>query len=351
MSLTLLQRFYEIAKQEAEAPALGVHGHEGFQSLPWWYVKSRIKHFGLGLLEMGAKPGDYFYLLPSRHHTWIYSELGALSMGLQTLPLPPGLTAIQIDSLFAKYPPAFIYWGDGSPESVAWPSYKSLKALVTKSEDPLNIEIPPADFLTFRQVFNTGIQFESKHHAAYRRIRDALSPEQTMSPINVEASGQVVERPLKYQHVNAAMTHLLQTFQLPKMRKLFSDVDFWWTQGRVVALYCPFFLALEAVLGTNTQALFAQLQSTAPDLIFLGDSRLAQLEQELSSCLTDQPPPVFNGVQLQGRWRAFLQKRWIRRQLGGRARCLLGSRSLSEAAKKWLDAAKIRSLTLEASQP
>ena len=89
MSLTVIQRFYDLAKQEAEAPALGLSYDGSYHPLPWWFFKSKAKHFGLGLLEWGAAPGDYFYLLPSTQATWIYADLGALTTGLIVCPLPP----------------------------------------------------------------------------------------------------------------------------------------------------------------------------------------------------------------------------------------------------------------------
>jgi hypothetical protein len=347
MSLTLLQRFFEIAKQEAEAPALGVEVGESFQSLPWWFVKSRVKHFGLGLLEAGGKPGDYFYLLPSLHPTWIYSELGALTMGLKTLPLPPAMTKEAMERLFAKYPPAFIYWGDGGAETLPWSSYKTLKALVTKSEDSLHPEKPPPPFLSFREVFNSGIQFESKHHAAYRRTREDLQETHEMSPIWVDRRGTITERPVRYGDVNQMMTRLSQVFHLPKIRRIFSDVDFWWTEGRMIGVYWPLFLALQAVRCGENTSLLEQFKATSPDVAFLSEASLAKLEHELSARLSPKSASTPGTNSLAMKWRTALQARRLRRQLGGKLRLLVTNSPLGPVLEKSLAAAKIRSLSPE----
>lgn len=348
MSLTLLQRFYEIAKQEAEAPALGLEQDGEYLSLPWWFVKSRVKHFGLGLLEAGAQAGEYFYLFPTRHPTWIYAELGALSMGLQTLPLPADLSFEKLQELFRKYPPSFLFWGDGPAAELSLSSYKTLRALISKSDDPLHPEPVPRPFFTFREIFNSGIRQETKHFGAYRKIRDSLDETRVMSPITVESSGEIRETPLRYEDVNVRCSALSQACLLTKPRRVFSDVNLWWTAGRVACLYWPLFLALQSIFAIEDKSLFSQLRMSRPDILYLSERRLLQLLEEMSLKfpLASDSPESAPAPRYLKWFRRRRISRWLRRQWGGKIKVLLSAGPGPAELRSFLDSAKIRSLNL-----
>ena len=322
MSLTIVQRFYEVAKQQAEAPALGISYDGDYHDLPWWFVKSKAKHFGIGLLEEGAREGEYFYLLSSPHPTWSYAELGALTIGLRTLPLPEDITETRLEALFHRYPPAFFYLGDKDLISfqAIFSRHRGLRRVILPTEAPPNFPMARS----FRKIFNEGIRSESRHHETYRRIRQGLEENREMSPLRVGADGELDETPLRYGDVNEACAKLSHALAGGKARRLLSNADLSRSFARIACLYWPIFSAIQSVFVGREEDLFSAARKFRPEALFLRRPQLATLEK---------------WVGVTGTWRRFWLRRRLRFQWGGRLRCLFSEVPLPEdlAAKTaWL---------------
>ncbi|HEX5034045.1 MAG TPA: hypothetical protein VFW62_06150, partial [bacterium] len=206
MTRTLIQRFYEVAKLQAESPALGLEYGGAYHELPWWFVKSKAKHFGMGLLEAGAREGEYFYLVASDEPEWIYAELGALTVGLRTLPLPKGIPDTAMAALFKRFPPAFFFASGVLPPPELFRGLKGLHRIIRTQEGAESRENLPVG--SFRRIFNSGIRCEAKHHTAFRRLREAADPSTELSPIRVDPDGLIRESSLNYGQVNELAARL-----------------------------------------------------------------------------------------------------------------------------------------------
>jgi hypothetical protein len=333
MSLTVVQRFYELAKQQAEAPALGMEYDGAYHDLPWWFVKSKAKHFGLGLLEAGAREGEYFYLSPSRHPFWIYAELGALTMGLQSAPLPASVSPAQLEDLFHQFPPAFFFL-----EETAFAEWrpllarqKSLRRILLPTELPSTRQGPEERLTSFRKVFNAGIRSEAKHHAEYRRIRQALDERRTMSPLRVDAEGNVETRPLCYGDVNEVCARLSHALGGGKARAILSAADLSRSFGRIAAVYWPIFAGLQSRFLSPAQDWSAAMRRFRPEAAFL--------EAE------DMEPMGRLYVEAKD---GFFARRRLRRKLGKRLRCLFGA---APFPAEFVDSAAAFQVKLLAPQP
>lgn len=338
MSLTVVQRFYELAKQEAEAPALGVTNGEEFHSLPWWFVKSKAKHFGLGLLEAQAREGEYFYLLSSAQPAWIYAELGALTMGLRTLPLPRETPLERVEDLFRRYPPAFYFLEAGD-----WPRFrpllgkiKGLRRIITPEEAPDLGRDSAGLAASFRQVFNQGIRSEAKHHASYRRIRQSLGEDREMSPLRVAPDGSWEERPLRFGEVNEVCARISHAMGPGKARRVLSTPDLSRSFARVACLYWPIFAGLQSLLLPAGTDWAAALRRFRPEAAFLRQADAELLER---LCAGGESPQRLG----------FFRRRALRARLGKRLRCLIGESPFSPSLEKLVGALGLRLLTANPS--
>jgi len=321
MSLTVVQRFYELAKQEAEAPALGLEYDGQFHELPWWFVKSKAKHFGLGLLENEAREGEYFYLLPSSHPYWIYAELGALTVGLQTLALPREISKGQIEDLFRRYPPAFFFLEakDWTKWQGSFEKIRGLRRVLSVEDDSPFLQEGRGLVSSFRKVFNSGIRSESKHHSAYRRIRQSLEESRAMSPIRIDLLGHVDDRPLHFGEVNELCAKLSRALGPGKARRLVSAADLSVSFARVACLYWPIFSGMESIFLASEADLPAAFRRFRPEAGFLRETQDPAVEKIFGEPSGTPPSP------------GFFQRRALRRRLGKRLRCLVGETSFSSA--------------------
>ncbi len=345
MSTTIIQRFYEMAKQEAEAPALGVYDNGTYHNLPWWFVKSKAKHFGLGLLEEKAERGDYFYLFSSKNPTWIYSELGGLTIGLKTVPLPANLNATRLEELMKQFPPAFIFMGERvfSEELNFLKNIKNLKKIILNHEDPSFEKVTGLPAASFRQIFNNGIRFESKYHTTYREVRQSFTELDEMSPVFVDENGTVTEISLRFGEVDRMIAHLSRQCSQNKIHRIFSSVDLSHTLGRVTSLYWPIFLGIQTVLDHPHLELLTQLQKTRPEAVYFSQERMVQLDRELLPYKKELFPTTTTFPQkLISLVKTKLLTYRLKRKLGGKIKYFFQETAHDGEFQKILSALKIQ---------
>jgi long-subunit acyl-CoA synthetase (AMP-forming) len=339
MSLTVIQRFYELAKEKAEAPGLGMTFGGNDYQLPWWIIKSKAKHFGLGLLECGAETGECFYLLPTSHPHWVYAELGALTIGLRTIPLPRQISADDLDELLERHPPAFVFLGDESVPILRTILQKrrALKKIIFSVETKRDLKLTPEEQTDFRRIFNSGIRNESKHHQQYRKRRQELKESDMMSPIRVNPEGRIEYRPLLYADVNRLASQLTQLCHLRKIKRYFVQADLGYTMERVVGLYWPIYLGMQTVYHNESRKFLEQLRASKPTLAFLKKETLEQALAELSAKTPVRPSFIHKAL--------FRYK--IQKTLGRRLRAVLTTETLSLPCRDILKMGKVRSLVVE----
>lgn len=304
MSRTLVQRFYEVAKLKAESPALGLEYGGAYHDLPWWFVKSKAKHFGMGLLEAGARQGEYFYLLASEDPESIYAELGALTVGLKTLPLPKEIPANALATLFRRFPPAFFFSGGSLPPLDLFRGLRGLHRILRISEEPIQDASLPND--SFRRVFNSGIRCEAKHHAAFRRLRESAEPTTELSPIRVDQDGLVRESPLNYGQVQEMCGRFDQLMGNRSLQRLLAQADLSRTNTRIACLYWPILKGAQAILLSPRSSFAGWLKRFRPEAILPPSDFFEGLSRALSAA----PPPAPKLRSL-----GDLKRRWEARRL------------------------------------
>ncbi|HKY63812.1 MAG TPA: hypothetical protein VJR29_10360 [bacterium] len=302
MTRTLVQRFYEVAKLQAESPALGLEYGGAYHDLPWWFVKSKAKHFGMGLLEAGAREGEYFYLVASDEPEWIYAELGALTVGLRTLPLPKGVPDAAMAALFKRFPPAFFFAGSALPPPELFRGLKGLHRIIRTQEGAESPEGLPVD--SFRRIFNSGIRCEAKHHAAFRRLRESADLQTVLSPIRVDPDGLIRESSLTYGHVNELAARLDRQLGNRSFRRLLAQTDLSQTPSRIAALYWPILRGAQAILPPPRASFRAWLKRFAPEVVLAPPGFL----RELAVAESTPEPKSSRGL-------AGLKRRWELRRL------------------------------------
>lgn len=315
MSRTLVQRFYEVAKLKAESPALGLEYGGAYHDLPWWFVKSKAKHFGMGLLEAGAREGEYFYLLPSEDPEWIYAELGALTVGLKTLPLPKGIPANALATLFRRFPPAFFFAGGALPPPELFRGLKGLRRILRTHEESSPWEGLPVD--SFRRVFNSGIRCEAKHHAAFRRHREAADLSTELSPIRVDEDGLIRESALNHGQVNEIAARFDQALGNRPLHRFMAQADLSHTLDRIAGLYWPILKGAQAIFVPPRSSFGAWLKRFGPEAVLAPTGFLQEIAEASGSA------PAASSL----RSFADLKQRWELRRL--RRRLHLGPLALA----------------------
>ncbi len=290
MTATILQRFYRLARENPDQKALGFFQNQRFHPIPWWLYKSKVKHFALGLLHLGAQPDQYLYLFPGQNPQRCFVELGAYTLGLQTLSLPPQLTSTQILELCHQFPPSFVFLSEEETRfNPLFEKYgKSILSVLLSQEGALNIQVDKT--FSFRQVFNLGIQQENRYFSDYRKLRDA-SPLKQISPICIDLEGQVHLTPLCHGEVIDLCKRLDSEYPENGDKALFFSGELWKHLERCLGLFWPIFKGCAVWMGSDPLPLGPLLRQSKPSMAYVHPK---SLEAFMNSLLEYSPGWIAN---------------------------------------------------------
>src|SRR4030042_1827021 len=119
----------------------------------------RIKHFCLGLKELGHKRGDKLIILSENRPEWVMSDLANLCGGGVTVPVYTTLVPEAIKYIIANSDARFVVVSNQEQ----WAKIKAVKKDLKKVRRFISMEdAPPAGVLSWREVMDKGAQRSRK---------------------------------------------------------------------------------------------------------------------------------------------------------------------------------------------
>ena len=114
---------------------------------------NRVKHFCLGLKDLGFEEGDKMIILSESRPEWIISDLGCLCSGGITVPIYTSLTSESIKYIIDNSDAKIVAYS--TPEQ--WEKIEAIKNELTKVEHYITFsEEAPEGVLTFARVLEKG---------------------------------------------------------------------------------------------------------------------------------------------------------------------------------------------------
>lgn len=336
MSRAFISDYFDYAKIHGNHPAVGFIQDKKIAWIPHWLIRSKAKHFALGLLELKVPTQGYFYLFPYPHPEWIYALLAAQSLGLATVALPPGTPLSTLKNLLEKFPPSFVY-GGSIPSEAHWNLLKNEKNIISFIFGGAETSTPGDKISSFRKIHNRGVMIESKFFETYRQRREFLSEKQLISPIAVDATGHVVEQELRSGELLEKVQILESRLRGKKAPQIFAEVDLSKTLEQITGLYWP--------LTTEKRVLLAPGPAHWLELHPRYAPHLALLSPELVSALAGQLP--LGKTPLLQKSVSFWAKRRARKKLGGNLQEIWSPGSLGEETHSLFKKLGIRLWTVE----
>lgn len=302
MSEHFLQSFFRRAKMQGAQIAVRILTRQGHFFIPNWQLRSKAKHFALGLLHLGFQRGERALLIPHHHPDYIFSDIGCLTAGLETLTPSAFQSHEFLQNLLELHHPTLLYAAGPMPS--AWrrvlEGWRHFKAVVGA----------PASWTTgkhhysFRKIFNMGIVQEGKQFQAYRQIQERRRPEDLMTP--PDAYPDSPWSPLRFQSVDLAETVLAPSLPHPKVRRVVTELDLGQVEARLLGLYWPLATAREAIWVPPGMPPEAALRQFQPRVAGLAPATLERLAAEVALS------PKIHGLLSrwkQGPWQKRMGKR------------------------------------------
>ncbi len=332
MTPTILQRFYHLAREKPDQGALGFFQDQQFHPIPWWLYKSKVKHFALGLLHLGAQPDQYLYLFPGQNPQRCFVELGAYTLGLQTLSLPPEISNERLLQLCQRFTPSFVFLSKEDPRLNTLLEKHGKNLLAVLLSQDRNTDTQGNKTLSFRQVFNLGIQQENRYFSDYRKLREA-SPTKQISPISIDLQGKIHPTPLYHGEIIESCARLDTYYFANEASPIFFSGELWKHLERCLGLFWPIFKGRAMWMGTTLLPLGSPLRQSKPGIAYVYPNAL----QDFMNSLLEYP---------SGRIANYRIRSAIRHCWGKNLQYLLTPCSIPEIWKECLERGGIKSFNL-----
>ncbi len=134
---------------------------------------------GIGLIELGARPGDRIALLSPNRIEWAISDFAILLNGAINVPIYPTLLAEQTQYILENSEAKIIFCADVDQAQ----KVLAVKARLPKLAHIIQIEGEPAgaDVITLKDVAKLGSDNFDKHLAEFERRAEQTDPDQPAS--------------------------------------------------------------------------------------------------------------------------------------------------------------------------
>lgn len=271
--------FFHDAKTDGKKTCLSFFHQDEYFSLPRWWVRSKVKHFALGLLHHQAKSGDNLYLSGHLNPNRIYAELAGILLGLRIVPLPIQINSAELSQLIKNYPPHYFY---------ATPSFFTEHETLLLKQKSTKLWVSEPNYnsrqsLSFREVFNTGIIHESKHYQTYRTRHDRLG-EEIISEVSWDKKQQLQNQALTWTKLAPWLQHwrILQK----NNTNLWAQIDLSQNIDRIVGVYAPLALSQSCLCLPIQTELPKTLSRHSPHQIYLRPAAWQKLIQNFEATAT-----------------------------------------------------------------
>jgi long-chain acyl-CoA synthetase len=131
----------------------------------------RVRHFALGLMSLGCKPGDKVVILSENCPEWVIADFANLSLGAVTVPIYPTLVAQQVRYIISDSDAAFVICS--SPE--LWKKVEEIKKDLPKVAHFISFQPDaPQGVLSLPDLLEKGRKFDQDNPGAYEKSTQAV---------------------------------------------------------------------------------------------------------------------------------------------------------------------------------
>ena len=178
--ITINQMVQNTIQQHGSKTALSHKVDKEYQDISYATLADRIKHFCLGLTELGLQKGDRVALLSENRPEWAITDLAILAGGGVTVPMFSTLTSAQVEYIVR----------DSGAKILCVSSERQLQKIKDWNENvPTNLqhivifdELQDDSVHTFDQVCELGQQVEDGDQV-YQQASEAVTPDDIASII------------------------------------------------------------------------------------------------------------------------------------------------------------------------
>jgi long-chain acyl-CoA synthetase len=127
----------------------------------------QVKHFALGLKDLGLEAGDKLIILSGNRPEWVMTDLANLCLGGVTVPIYTSLVPEQIKYIIDNSDAKVVVFSDEE----MWEKIKAIQTELTKVERYITYQVDgPDGVLTFAEIQKRGEELEESHPDLFEEL-------------------------------------------------------------------------------------------------------------------------------------------------------------------------------------
>lgn len=175
--LTINQAFQRTVEKRGTHPYLLAKRDGAYRPHTYREIAEQVRQFSLGLMALGAEPGDHVALLSENRPEWAIADLALQAAGMVNVPLFATLPPPQIEYILCDSEAKYLLVSTEKQLQKAYAirdRLPNLRRIIVFDELPAGIA--DEGVLQFREVLNRGAEYGEAHSHLYEQRQAAVRP-------------------------------------------------------------------------------------------------------------------------------------------------------------------------------
>ncbi len=307
---TMVHQLHHQAERLEDRPAMWTKKNGSWQPTSWRQYAQRVKHFGMGLAELGFKAGDALVILGFNREEWVVGELAAMAMGGTAVGLYTTSSAEQLAYVIGHCEaPIALVENEGYLQKLS-----EVRAKLPKLREVVVMDAPQTrqpGTLSYEQVLGLG---EAAGDAEYYARFDALTPE-GLGTLIYTSGTTGHPKGVMLSHRNLAWTtrQLVNAVGLRDDEKMISYLPLSHIAEQVLTIHGPLMCGGQVYFAESFEKVPDALREVRPSFFFGVPRVWEKFKAKAEAGLDAQPPAKKRLIH----WARNVTARWHALNLAG----------------------------------
>jgi len=282
---TLPQVFLDRAARNGHRVALREKDFGIWQRITWQTYMEHVKHFALGLLELGFKRGEHLSIISENCREWLYADLACISLGGVTLGVYPTSPYPEVHYVVQHSDSVMAVCEDQEQTDKILEvidELPRLKKIIVKDMKGLR-NYPKDNIISFAEVETLGRKFEKREPDRFDREVNLGRADETCIMIYTSGTtGPPKGAMVTHRNVEAMTLATTDALHTTEADSVVSYLPLCHVAEQIFSLYLPLYEGVTVNFAESIATIQNDLREIGPTL-FLGVPRIWE---KLQSAIT-----------------------------------------------------------------
>ena len=273
---TLPQVFIEQARQRKDSVALREKDYGIWQQVTWHQYLEHVRHFSLGLRQLGFRRGDHLAIVSENCCEWLYASLGAICMGGVTLGVYPTSPYPEVHYVVKHSDSVIVVCEDQEQTDKileVLDDLPKLKKIIVKDMKGLR-NYPKDHIISFEDVARLGRSLAEEEPDRFESEVCKGAPEDVCIMIYTSGTtGPPKGAMVNHHNVGAEALAAAEAMRVTDRDNVVSYLPLCHVAEQIFSLYLPIYFGINVNFAESIATIQNDLREIAPT-VFLGVPRI-----------------------------------------------------------------------------